>query len=127
MKDEAYQKALDDYTSSISLLVEKQELAGLINQIGELSAPRGKQFQKLGPEDTAVFGYMLLNYSLFERVYVLYSKKWIDGETWKEWHRWLKTMARHPMFQEVHNRSEGTFNKEFQKLVDDACTRAESA
>jgi hypothetical protein len=29
-------------------------------------------------------------------------------------------MAKHPMFQEVHRRSEGTFDREFQKLVAEA-------
>ncbi len=63
---------------------------------------------------------MLLNYSLFERVYLLYDKKWIDAETWSQWHSWLKLMAKHPMFKEDHRRSEGTFDKAFYSLVGEA-------
>jgi hypothetical protein len=121
IKDAAYQKALDDYTNSIALLVEKPELAPIIDQIAEVSRASGTAtFEKLTPEKGAVFGFMLLNYSLFERIYLLYSKKWIDEETWNQWHTWLKTMAKHPVFQEVHRRSEGTFDKTFQNLVAEA-------
>ena len=63
---------------------------------------------------------MLLMYSLFERIYLLYAKKWIDDDTWGQWHTWMKIMAKHPLFQEVHRRSQGTFDREFQNLVGDA-------
>jgi hypothetical protein len=121
IKDASYQKVLDDYTNSIALLVEQPELASLIDQLGEASRAAGPKFDKLAPEKSTVFGYMLLNYSLFERVYLLYAKRWIDEETWIQWHSWIKVMAKHPMFQEVHRRSEGTFDRGFQKMVAEAC------
>jgi hypothetical protein len=121
IKDAAYQKALDDYTDSIALLVQKPELASLIDQMGELTRSGVPESSRLTPERSAVFGYMLLNYSLFERVYLLYAKKWIDEDTWSQWHAYLRIMAKHPVFQEVHRRSEGTFDKAFQKLVAEAC------
>jgi hypothetical protein len=122
IKDAAYQKALDDYSDSVALLVQKPELAALVEELGQLmpGAPERTERTKMTPERSAVLGYMLLNYSLFERVYLLYAKKWIDEDTWSQWHAWLKTMAKHPMFQEVHKRSEGTFDREFQKLVAEA-------
>lgn len=131
IKEESYQKALDDYTNCIAMLVTKPELSALVDQIGDISRSSSAEttipmFERLTPDKSAVFGYMLLNYSLFERVYVLYSKKWIDEETWKQWHRWLQTMAKHPMFQEVHRRSQGTFDKAFQKLVAEAYMQDES-
>jgi hypothetical protein len=112
---------LDDYTDSIALLVQKPELASLIDQMGELTRSGVPESSRLTPERSAVFGYMLLNYSLFERVYLLYAKKWIDEDTWSQWHAYLRIMAKHPVFQEVHRRSEGTFDKAFQKLVAEAC------
>ncbi len=120
IKDAAYQKAMDDYTDTISLLVQKPELAPLLDELGQLT-PGATERIIITPERSAAFGYMLLNYSLFERVYLLYAKKWIDEDTWSQWHAWLKTMAKHPIFQEVHKRSEGTFDREFQKLVAEAC------
>jgi hypothetical protein len=126
IRDAAYQKALDDYTDSIAMLVERPELGKLIDEMGRSIAPSDSKAQgkAITIEDRATFGYMLLNYSLFERVYLLYAKKWIDKETWDQWHVWLKTMARHPVFQEVHRRSEGTFDRTFQKLVEEASVGA---
>ena len=120
IKDAAYQKALDDYTNQISLLVQKPELAPMMEELAEISRATKQGVEKVTQENSAGFAYMLLSYSLFERIYLLYSKKWIDEETWMQWHTWLKTMAKHQMFQQVHKRSEGTFDRAFQKLVDDA-------
>ena len=119
IKDAAYQKALDDYSDSVALLVKKPELAALVEELGRLT-PGATAATTLTSERGAVFGWMLLNYSLFERVYLLYAKKWLDEDTWSQWHAWMKVMAKHPMFQEVFNRSEGTFDKAFQKLVAEA-------
>ncbi len=102
------------------MLVQKPELAKLVDELGPPREGRDTQSTPMTSERGAVFGYMLLNYSLFERIYLLYSKKWIDEETWRQWYTWLKVMARHPMFMEVHKRSEGTYDKAFQKLVEDA-------
>jgi hypothetical protein len=116
IRDAAYQKTLDDFTDSISLLVQRPELAKLVD---ELDPSRPGQ-TPMTPERRTVFGYMILQYSLFERVYLLYTKKWVDEDTWSQWYAWLKTMAKHPVFVEAHRRSEGTFDKEFQKLVEEA-------
>ena len=123
IKDAAYQKALDDYTASISMLAQSPDLRHLIDEMRADTAP-GSEAAPLADKDRAVFSYMLLNYSLFERVYLLHAKKWIDDETWGQWHAWMKDMARHPMFQEVHNRSQGTFDRSFMELVEDAVKRA---
>lgn len=119
IKDAAYQKTLDDFSDSIALLIQKPELASLVDELGNFSRGGDPAF-KLTPERAAAFGYMLLSYSLFERVYLLYAKKWIDEDTWNQWYTWMKTMAKHPIFQEVHRRSEGTYDREFQKLVAEA-------
>ncbi len=102
------------------MLVERPELGKLLDEINTTRGAAGDQQSRLNPDQGAVFGYMLLNYSLFERVYLLYDKKWIDEETWNQWHTWLKVMAKHPIFQEVHRRSEGSFDKAFYSLVAEA-------
>jgi len=38
----------------------------------------------------------------FERTHLLYRKKWIDKETWSQWSAFLKAVAKHPMFREIH-------------------------
>jgi len=118
IKEDAYQRALDDYTATITMLVERPELGRLVDDIGRASAQKESKAQTLTAEDRALFGYMLLNYSLFERIYLLYTRKWIDEDTWSQWHAWMKSMAKHPMFQEVHKRSQGTFDRAFQDLVE---------
>jgi len=120
VKDSAYQKALDDYTDSVAMLVEKPELGSLVDEIGRLNSSSWESRAELSPQDRAQFGYMLLEYSLFERVYLLYAKKWIDEDTWSQWYTWMKTMAKHQKFQEIHERSQGTFDKKFQDLVEKA-------
>jgi hypothetical protein len=124
IRDAAYQKALDDYTASITMLVERPELGRLVDDVGRRtgSTETEAKADTSTAEDRALFGYMLLNYSLFERIFLLYDKKWIDAETWSQWHKWMESMARHPMFQEVHRRSRGTFDTAFQSLVDQAAT-----
>ena len=117
IRDAAYQKALDDYTASISMLVQNPGLGEIMEDLGREVAPGSSP---LGEKNRTVFGYMLLNYSLFERVYLLHAKKWIDEDTWRQWYAWIKTMAKHPIFQEVHRRSQGTFDRGFQNLVDEA-------
>ncbi len=120
IKDAAYQKALDDYTTSITMLVERPELSRLVNEMGRGHISGEYSTKTETEEERALFSYMLLNYSLFERIYLLYAKKWIDEDTWSQWYAWLKSMARHPMFQEVHRRSQGTFDRAFQELIDGA-------
>src|SRR5947209_2001433 len=88
IKEAAYQKALDDYTNSISLLVQKPELTPLLTEMANLGRTSGERSQSMTLEAGAAFGYMLLSYSVFERIYLLYSKNWIDDETWQQWHTW---------------------------------------
>jgi len=119
IKEAAYQKALDDYTASINMLVERPELGTLMDDMRREMSP-GDGAEPLSEKNRVLFGYMLLMYSLFERIYLLYAKKWIDDDTWAQWHTWMKIMAKHPLFQEVHRRSQGTFDREFQNLVGDS-------
>ena len=72
IRDAAYQKALDDYAASISMLAQNPELGSILEDLGSEAAPGS---EPLGDEHRPVFGYMLLNYSIFERVYILYAKR----------------------------------------------------
>lgn len=123
IREASYQSALNDYTDSIKMLLERPELGPLMDEMGRAMMEPGEDAATISETDRASFAYMLLNYSLFERIYLLYEKKWIDEDTWSQWLTWMKGMAKHRMFQEVHKRSQGTFDKGFQDLVEGAMNR----
>ena len=114
-RDAAYQKVLDDYSDSMRMLVERPELASLqielarINQTGDLETRT--------PEQLIVRNFVMLLYGIFERIYMLYWKKWIDADTWRQWDRFLTIVAKHPLFEDVHRTTDGMFDKPFQDYV----------
>ncbi len=114
-RESAYQKVLDDYTDSMKMLVENPILGRLPLEMARI------QKQTVDPqssqEDLVVRNYMLLVYGIFERTHLLYRKKWIDKDTWDQWALFLKTISGHPSFQNVHQTSEGMFDKPFQDYV----------
>ena len=122
IKEAAYQKALDDYTDSMRLLIEKPELRKFQVELARTTAPRSGTASAT-PEDMIVRNYILLLYGLMERIHLLFRKNWIDRETWSQWSAFLELLARHPMFQEVHRSSEGMFDKPFQDYVSDVLNR----
>jgi len=114
-RESAYQKVLDDYTDSMKMLVENPILGRLPLEMARI------QKQTIDPqssqEDLVVRNYMLLVYGIFERTHLLYRKKWIDKDTWDQWALFLKSISAHPSFQNVHQTSEGMFDKPFQDYV----------
>ena len=114
-RESAYQKVLDDYTDSMKMLVENPILGRLLLEMARI------QKQTIDPqssqEDLVVRNYMLLVYGIFERTHLLYRKKWIDKDTWDQWALFLKSISAHPSFQNVHQTSEGMFDKPFQDYV----------
>lgn len=122
IKEAAYQKALDDASDAVRMLVEKPELSRLQVEMARATAPDSKAASR-SPEEMTIRNYMLLLYGLFERVHLLYRKKWIDKDTWSQWSAWLEAMAKHPMFEEAHRSSEGMFDKPFQDYVSNVLNR----
>lgn len=107
IRESAVQNVMGRYTEYIRMLVERPELSKLLNQPDE----------KLSPEDEMTSAYLLMGYGIFEEVYSLYKKGWMDEETWKQWSAFLERMARHPLFRRIHNTTSGTFDKGFQDMV----------
>jgi hypothetical protein len=114
-RDAAYQKVLDDYSDSMRMLVERPELASLQIELARIN--RTGDLETRTPEQLLVRNFVMMLYGIFERIYMLYWKKWIDRETWIQWERFLTTVAKHPLFEEVHHTSEGMFDKPFQDFV----------
>jgi hypothetical protein len=115
-KEAAYQKVLDDYTDAIRMLVDKPELSKLQNEMARAATPTSS-IASLSAEDMTARNYLMLLYGLFERTHLLYRKKWIDRETWSQWSAFLETVAKHPMFREIHRTSEGMYDKPFMEYV----------
>lgn len=116
-KDAAYQAALNDYNDTIRLLVTRPELAAVADDMVK-TLPGGQDMRGLSTEQKLIQNYFLMLYGLMERVYLLYSKRWIDAATWQEWETWLAYLAKHPLFGLVHRVSGGMFDAAFQEHVE---------
>jgi len=125
-KEAAYQKALDDYTDTMKMLVENPQLSKLPLEMARANQPIGTELQAQPPENMVVRNYMLLLYGIFERIHLLYRKKWIDSDTWNQWGLFLQAVTRHPAFRDVHRTSEGMFDKPFQDYVSNILSRKRS-
>jgi hypothetical protein len=117
LKESSYQNVMGRYTDYVRMLVEKPELTKLLNVMGSPDQATMRSSDKLSPEDSSVLAYLLLGYGIIEEVYLLYSKKWIDKETWEQWSAFLKILSRNPLFHRIHRGSRGTFDKRFEEYV----------
>jgi hypothetical protein len=117
LKESTYQNIMGRYTDYIRMLVERPELNKMVNEIGLPSDGAGTDPEKLSSEDGATLAYLLLGYGIIEETYSLYSKKWIDEETWAQWAAFLKVLSRHPLFGRISGGSRGTFDKGFEDYV----------
>jgi len=122
IKEAAYQTALNDYTDTIRMLLDKPELRKFQVELARTAAPPSGT-ASASPEDMIIRDYLLLLYGLLERIHLLFRKKWIDRETWSQWNAFLEILAKHPMFEEVHRSSEGMFDKPFQDYVSGVLNR----
>ncbi|MDA4114011.1 MAG: hypothetical protein OK474_08195 [Thaumarchaeota archaeon] len=117
LKESTYQNVMGRYTDYVRMLVERPELTRMVNDIGMPSQGAGESPEKLSQEDGVILAYLLLGYGILEEVYGLYSKRWIDEETWAQWSEFLKILARHPLFGRIQGGSRGTFDKRFEDYV----------
>ena len=92
---------------------EKPELNKLLrDQLQNLSTKT-----KITREDTPVVSILLIAYGIIEEAFLLYTKKWIDEDTWGQWAAWLKDLSRHPRFDLIHTTMKGQFDKRFEEHV----------
>jgi len=127
IRESAVQNVMGRYTDYIRMLVEKPELARPLLLAASERDPKGSSVEKLSPEDEATFAYILLGYGIFEEVYSLYKKKWMDEDTWQQWSAFLERIAVHPLFKRVHNMTSGTFDRDFQEFVSKVIKDSERA
>jgi hypothetical protein len=116
-KEAAVQNVMGRYTDYIRMLVENPQLAKFLDLAQNDLNPGRAPVEKLSPEDETTMAYLLLGYGIFEEIYSLYKKKWMDEETWQQWSSFIQRMANHPLFRRVHYMTSGTFDKDFQEFV----------
>ena len=117
IRESAVQSVMGRYTDYVRMLVENPQLARFLNVAQAELNPKQGPLEKLSPEDETTFAYLLLGYGIFEEIYSLHKKKWMDEETWQQWSAFLERMSMHPLFQRVHRMSSGTFDRDFQEYV----------
>lgn len=117
IKDSAVANVMSRYTDYVGMLVEKPELSRLLNFDEAMRLSEGGTGQKLSQEEQTLAAYLLLGYGLFEEIFSLHKKKWMDEETWQQWSAFLERMTKQPLFRRIHTGSRGTFDKEFQDYV----------
>jgi hypothetical protein len=117
IKESAVQNVMGRYTDYIGMLVERPELSKLLDFDEAMRPPEGGAAQKLSQEDQTLSAYLLLGYGIFEEVYALHKKKWMDDESWQQWSNFLERMTKQPLFRRIHKGTRGTFDKDFQDYV----------
>ena len=119
IKEQAYQKVMDDYGDIMQRLSETPELYKFqIDLFKAIGRPLGGQGE-ISREDLVIRNYLISMYGFFERLHALYRRKWIDKETWRQWAAFLQLMASHPAFKEIHQSSSEMWDRPFVEYVDD--------
>jgi len=109
IKEASYQGLMGRYNDFIRTLVEKPVLAKfLVDQM---------QGTDISSDEATVYAHLLVAYGIIEEAFLLYSKKWIDEDTWSQWSAWLVAISESPQFIRVHERTTGTFDKRFEDYV----------
>ena len=123
IKEQAYQKIMDDYGDAMRMMSDKPELykfqLELFNRSGR-SLGREKTYSR---EDLIIRNYVVMMYGFFERIYALYRRKWIDKETWRQWAAFLEVVCAHPFFKDVHESSREMWDEPFVNYVDTILNR----
>lgn len=113
IKESSYQNLMGRYNDFIMTQAENPEINKIVRE--QIYAEIGDT--KTAGEDPTVYLHLLIVYGIIEEAFLLYAKKWIDQERWDQWAVWLKSMARHPQFAEIHRRTRGMFDKGFENFV----------
>ena len=124
IKEQAYQKVMDDYGEMMRSLSEKPELYTFQRELFSRSRrPLAQSRKEATREELVIRNYVIALYGFFERLYSLYRRKWIDEDTWRQWAAFLELMAAHPVFQEIHHLTPDMWDKPFVDFVDSILDR----
>ena len=110
IKESSYQNLMGRYNDFMMLMSEKPELNQLLRDQLHGYGTR----TRIAREDLSVISNLLIAYGIIEEAFLLYTKRWIDEETWQQWATWLKDLTTHPRFVQIHARMRGQFDKRFE-------------
>src|SRR5207253_11368003 len=110
IKDAAYQGVLDDYNDIIRTQVNRPEIGELLDDLVRPGFTSAADLPPLSSREKLVRSYLLMINDLFERVYILHEKRWIDEASWRVWATWIEVMCRNPNVTHVHTISPRTVN-----------------
>jgi hypothetical protein len=108
IREASYQGLMGRYNDFIRGLIERPELARfLLNETED----------ETSSEEATVYAHLLVAYGIIEEAFLFYQKKWIDEYTWEQWSAWLRALCDHPQLRRIHERTRGTFDKQFEEYV----------
>jgi hypothetical protein len=112
IKESSYQNLMGRYNDFMMVQAEKPELSKLLRDWLSRDTKT-----KIAAEDVSIIANLLIAYGIVEEAFLLYTKKWIDEETWEQWAAWLRDLTKRPGFDLMHRRMKGQFDKRFQDYV----------
>ena len=119
IREQAYQKVMDDYGTLIRRMSETPELYQFQMDLFKTAGRPGGSQVEFTRKDLVIRNHVIGIYGFFERLHSLFRRKWISKEEWKQWAAFLRLMARHPLFKEVHQSSREMWDQPFVDYVDD--------
>jgi len=69
----------------------------------------------ISPEESSLYGHLLVAYGIIEEAYLLRVKKWITEDEWKQWSAFLGALMARPQMKAIVERSRGTFDRRFEE------------
>lgn len=82
MRQDAYSRAIEDYYQMTNRLIDKPCL-------NQFFYKGNSDFQALDKPAQDFYNYLALSFALFERIFLLSTKKEIEPRIWASWKRWL--------------------------------------
>jgi hypothetical protein len=111
LKENAYDRAVDDYSQMMVQLLDKPNLNKLFYEENAV-------FKELNDDQKDFYNYMALSFALFERIFLLWKKGDIEPHIWDSWERWLTEWFRPQLFVVFWSHERTFFTIDFYQFVD---------
>lgn len=112
LRQDAYARAIEDYSQMGSYLMVKPHLNGFLYAGNPV-------VEALNDEEKDCYNYVALVMTLFERIYLLKSKGNLDNEIWESWERWLiQTWLPMNMFNLFWDAERQFYTTRFSRYID---------
>ncbi len=112
LQQDAYSRAIEDYTEIAGHLLEKP-------QLNQFFYEDNAAFQALTADQKDFYNYLGLLFALFERIYLLARRGSIEPRIWASWERWLVDgWFRLRLFDTFWQHERTFFTTDFYEFVD---------